>query len=401
MTATARRHTGQSDDGADPEAASRNQAKPLMEDYSARTVGVSKGSRRTVVHASKRTTTLTDAPGRLLVEIADYLKVARRRLWILLLVPVLAAGAAMAYGKTRPITYSATATVRTPGLVGTAYSQFNGPQAIGQFVSAFAASAADPFVVSQTAKETGVSDALLGSNVSVAQVGASSNVTLTYSGPDGSSSERVAKALAANALTNLYTAQGRIADLQAEAAKKEVDAANQVLSAYLVKVGLPNPPASYQTALSQLAWLQQTQANYVAEGNTIAADAMRGSVDGVRKQVDTIGGTLTQYNALLSAQTSASTTYQSVLADQRKVQAQAAAAAADDVIATNSATPDMTTAKLVKLVLPITGAAVLLAIMLIALLEFVRAARRQPASAPLRKRKRLSGQDRSPLRIGA
>ena len=336
------------------------------------------------------------------MEIADYLNVARRRLWILLLIPMLAAGAAFAYGKTRPLSYSATATVRTPGLVGTAYSQFNGPQAVGQFVSAFAASASDPFVISETAKATGVKDTLLQDNVSVAQVGASSNVTLTYSGSDGSSAERVSQVLAANALKNLYTAQSRIADLQAAAAKKEVDATNQVLSAYLVKVGLPNPPAAYQTALSQLAWLQQTQANYLAEGNTTAAGAMRGSVDGVRKQVATIGGTLTQYNALLSAQTSASTTYQSVLADQRKVQAQATAAAADDVIVTASATPDMTTAKLVKLVLPITGAAVLLAIILVALLEFVRAARRQTASVPLTKRsKRRAAQDASPLKIGA
>ncbi len=116
------------------------------------------------------------------VEIADYLKVARRRLWILILVPLLAAGAALAYGLLSPRTYSSTATVLTPSLVGAQYSQFTGPQAIDQFVSAFAASAADPTVVAQTAKETGISAEALTDNVTVEQVGASSNVTLTFSG---------------------------------------------------------------------------------------------------------------------------------------------------------------------------------------------------------------------------
>lgn len=335
------------------------------------------------------------------MEIADYLKVARRRLWILLLVPVLAAGGALYYGMTKPMTYSATATVRTPGLVGTPYSQFNGPQAIGQFVSAFAASAADPTVVAQTAKQTGVSGANLSDNVTVTQVGASSNVDLTYSGLKESASQPVAQALAANALKNLYTEQARVSTLQVGQAKGALDAANKGLYDYVGKIGLPDPPAAYQAALSQQTWLLQAQAGYLADANTDAANAIKGPLTAANNRVNAVGATLSQYNALLAVQSLATSTYQSVLADQRKVGAQAAAAASADVIQTSVASPDMSTTKLVKLVVPIGGAAVLLAVIMVALLEFIGAVRRQPADAVVTRRAGLRSAERVQLKIGA
>ncbi|MGG5258049.1 Wzz/FepE/Etk N-terminal domain-containing protein [Phycicoccus avicenniae] len=317
------------------------------------------------------------------MEIADYLKVARRRLWILVLVPVLAAGAALTYGLLSPRTYSATATVLTPSLVGAQYSQFTGPQAIDQFVSAFAASAADPTVIAQTATETGASSEDLTDNVSVAQVGASSNVTLTYSGEDQKTSSEVAHALATNALVNIYSAQGKIAGLQADAAKKGVDAANKAVNDYVTKVGVGEPSAAYTAAISQVTWLQQTQATYAASGDKSAASLIRGSIASAQKQAQTIGATLPQYNTLVNAQTLANEAYQSALGDQRKVQVQAAAAADPEVITTTDAEPDRTGASTVKLVVPVAGAAVLFAIIVIALFEFIAAVRRQQSGREL------------------
>ena len=314
------------------------------------------------------------------MEIADYLKVARRRLWVLVLVPVLAGGAALAYGLLSPRTYSATATVLTPSLVGTQYSQFSGPQAISQFVSAFAASAADPTVVAQTAEETGVSVAELTTNVDVAQVGASSNMQLTYRGDDATGPAKVAHTLATNALTNIYTAQGKIAALQTDAAKKALDTANKAVNDYVVKAGVGEPTAAYQAAINQVVWLQQAQANYRALGENASANSLRGPIASAQKQARDIGATLPQYNILLSSQTVANATYQSVLGDQRKVLAQAAAAADPGVIQTSDVTPNVTPASIAKLVIPVFGAGVLFAIILVALFEFIVAVRRQPAA---------------------
>ena len=314
------------------------------------------------------------------MEIADYLKVARRRLWVLVLVPVLAGGAALAYGLLSPRTYSATATVLTPSLVGTQYSQFNGPQANSQFVSAFAASAADPTVVAQTAEETGVSVAELTTNVDVAQVGASSNMQLTYRGDDATGPAKVAHTLATNALTNIYTAQGKIAALQTDAAKKALDTANKAVNDYVVEAGVGEPTAAYQAAINQVVWLQQAQANYRALGEIASANSLRGPIASAQKQARAIGATLPQYNILLSSQTVANATYQSVLGDQRKVLAQASAAADPGVIQTSDVTPNVTPSSIAKLVIPVFGAGVLFAIILVALFEFIVAVRRQPSA---------------------
>lgn len=332
------------------------------------------------------------------MEIADYLKVARRRLWILILVPVLAAGAALAYGLLSPRTYSSTATVLTPSLVGAQYSQFTGPQAIDQFVSAFAASAADPTVVAQTAKETGISAEALTDNVTVEQVGASSNVTLTFSGESEKASAPVAHALAKNALVNIYSAQRKIAGMQAEAARRGVDAANKAVNDYVTKAGVGEPSAAYTAAVSQVTWLQQTQATYAASGDKSAASAIRSSIETAQKQARTIGATLPQYNTLVNAQTLANEAYQSALGDQRKVQVQATAASDPDVITTTAAAPDRTGVSIVKLVVPVFGAAVLFAIIVIALFEFVAAIRRQEDGQPAGAAGEASAEPTSPSR---
>lgn len=337
------------------------------------------------------------------MEIADYLKVARQRLWILIVVPVLAAGAALAYGLSSPTTYSATATVLSPSLVGTPYSQFNGPQATAQFVSAFTASAADPTVIAQTAKDTGANGSDLTSNVTIAQVGASSNVTLTYSGLKQTTPRPIAQALANNALKNIYTAQGKVADIQVNSASKVLDAANKAISAYVVKVGVADPVAAYQAAVGKLAWLEQAQAVYTAEVKTFSATAMKGPVADAKKQVSTIGATLPEYSALLSAQKVATASYQSVLSDQRKAQAQSAAAADPAVIQTDDASPNVASASVIKFVIPVFGAAVLLAIILIALIEFIAAVRRQPSVKVVTRSGQLAvpDQERIPSNVGA
>lgn len=187
-------------------------------------------------------------------------------------------------------------------------------------------------------------------------------------------------------MTNIYAAQGKIADMQADAAKKALDSANQAVNADVVKVGVGEPSAAYQAAVSQVAWLQQTQANYTAMGESTSADLMKGPIAAAQKKASTIGATLPQYNVLLSAQTVANATYQSVLGDQRKVQVQEAAAADPGVIQTSAVSADVTPSSIAKLVVPVFGAAVLLAIILIALFEFIAAVRRQPSSQEVLQR---------------
>ena len=52
------------------------------------------------------------------MEISDYLHIIRRRLWILILVPLLAGGVVAALVLRQPLKYDATATVAAPAVVG-------------------------------------------------------------------------------------------------------------------------------------------------------------------------------------------------------------------------------------------------------------------------------------------
>lgn len=316
------------------------------------------------------------------MEIADYLAAARRRRWLLILVPVISVLAAVAYSLLTPTTYTAKATVISSSLVGAPYSQYIGPQSIAQFVSAFDASTADPAVIGKTSEETGASRSDLMENVTVEQVGASSNVDLTYAGHDQEHAPEIARALASNALVNMYSAQVRVVDQQVKSAKDALDDSNEALKDYLDEIGEGDPEVAYEAALNQVTALQQTQAAYASTGQAAAAREIQKSVTSAQERATSLGGSLPRYHALQSAQTMATTSYESELADQRSLQAQATAAAAPSVIAMQGIDSDKSPSTILKLAITVFGAAVLMAIMLIALLEFVAALRRQGRPDP-------------------
>lgn len=311
------------------------------------------------------------------MEIADFLAAARRQRWLLILVPVLSSIAAVAYSVLSPATYTAQATVISPSLVGTPFSQFSGPQSIDQFVSTFYASTAAPAVIDKTAREAGVSAASLTENVAVTQVGASSNVTLTYSDIDEAKADLVARTLASNALENMYSAQVQVADQQVASAEAALATANQDLQDYLDEIGVGDPSAAYQSALNQVTVLQQTQATFAAQGETESATEMQSFIDVAQERVSDLGASLPEYHALLSARSMATTSYESELTDRRSIHAQATAAAAPGIIATQGIVSDKSLMTTIKLTITIFGASLLIAILLVALIEFIAALRRQ------------------------
>src|SRR5215217_8332494 len=109
------------------------------------------------------------------VEISDYLRIIWRRLWILLLVPLLAGGVVAAQVLREPPKYDATATVAAPAVVGgqntNQYSGSTGPKA---FVSHFVAAIGSPRIVNQVAKETGVLPRSIRGGLTAAPIGDSS-----------------------------------------------------------------------------------------------------------------------------------------------------------------------------------------------------------------------------------
>ena len=203
------------------------------------------------------------------METVDYLRVARKRLMILIGLPVLAAVVAAAVVLLTPPRYAVTAYVAAPALVGgVAAQQYTGTQAANQFVAAFAAAATSPKVIDQVSADTRVAPADIRDAVEVKQVGASSQLTLTYTNSDRDAVEPVTNSLTSRALTFLFASQVTVATQQVAAAEADVTAATKGISDWESDNKVSQPDKLYQATLSEQSSLRQQQLSMAAVGNT-------------------------------------------------------------------------------------------------------------------------------------
>ena len=139
------------------------------------------------------------------MEIVDYVRIIRKRAWIVLLIPVLAAFLMSAIILSRPTEYSATATVAAPWLVsnapGDAYATANGAQ---QFVADFTAAISIPPVVDAVAEATGASPDSIRRDLTTTPIGESTLIEVRYVGTNRGQAEPVARAMALVTLRFLF-----------------------------------------------------------------------------------------------------------------------------------------------------------------------------------------------------
>jgi len=148
------------------------------------------------------------------MEIAEYLRIIKKRIWVVVLIPVLAVALAIPLVLRGPTEYAATATVAGPLVVsrapGSPYKTTNGAR---QFVADFAAAATLPAVIDATAQMTNTPPDQIGSKSSATPIGQSSLVQVRYQSADASNAAAVAKALAFQTLEYLLrpSAEARVA----------------------------------------------------------------------------------------------------------------------------------------------------------------------------------------------
>ncbi|MFG1604730.1 Wzz/FepE/Etk N-terminal domain-containing protein [Actinoplanes sp. NPDC049265] len=307
------------------------------------------------------------------METVDYLGTARKRLPILIGVPVLAALVATLVVLLSPQKYAVTTYVAAPALIGgVAAQQFAGQQAANQFVAAFSAAATSPKVIDQVAADTGVNADDLRDGVEVKQVGASSQLTLTFTGPDKDKVAPVATALTGRALTFLFASQVDVATQQVAAADADVTAATKKIGDWEKTNKVAQPDKLYSATLAEQADLRRQQLEMSAAGNSKAADAAKDAIADDQKRLDELGPKLPGYQALI-AQRDAST---NALSDAQKglqaARAQMGAADPKSVSSTGAVAADSKADTLLKTVPPVAGAGLLIAVLLVVLLEIVR-----------------------------
>jgi uncharacterized protein involved in exopolysaccharide biosynthesis len=310
------------------------------------------------------------------VEIVDFLGAARRRLWVLLGVPVLAAVATTALVLSAPTKYTATTTVTAPALVGGAEgNQYTGSQAVGQYAAAFQAIAAGPAVRREVSEQTGIPAGRIGEGTTVEQVGASSVMIISYVDTDRAMVTPVAQAVTEQTLKTLFASQVTLAKAQVESTRKSLGEANAAIASWEKKNRMVDPDRVYSSTVDQINSLTQQQASLRANGNLAGAAALDASIATARSGMSKFGPLLAEYHTLTASRDSLVAT---LTATQQRLQsALGQQGAADPAVTTftsgdRAVNPD---AGLLTKVLPVTGAAVFAAVALVVILEMLSRSR--------------------------
>ncbi|HET8600137.1 MAG TPA: Wzz/FepE/Etk N-terminal domain-containing protein [Segeticoccus sp.] len=322
------------------------------------------------------------------MDLIDYLRAARRRIWVLIGVPVIAAGVTVYLILGAPTQYTASSSISAPALVGGSTSnQYSGSQAVNQYVAQFQATAQSPAVLTETARATGVSRAVIANGLLITQMGASSVMDLTFTSTDHDAPAAVLRTLTTQTLSTLFDTQVSLAQNRVDSAKAALSAANSAIGDWRTKHGMVDPTRMYQDQLNNLNSLKQVQAQRLSSGDSAGAAALGGAIATAKHQLPDLGPLVTQYEQLTSERNLAATTLGQ--AQQQLLDAQTQKAAADPakVVSVSPVTTVDPVSTMWSTVLPVTGAAVFVAIALVAMLEMLsrsrsaaRAARGNPTT---------------------
>jgi len=314
------------------------------------------------------------------LEISEYLRVIWRRLWILVLVPLLAGGAVAGLVLKAPEKYRATATVAAPALIGgpssNQYSGANGPRA---FVANFAAAVTSTRILSQVAKETGAPESRVADGLAASPIGDSSLIEVTYQTTAAAEAGNVARAAAADTIRFLFQTQVTLAEHTVGEASKALAEAESKLNAFYRSTGMVLPDKAYEIKTQQLANLQQQQAQSQAEGQLTAAAALAATVRAKQAELQALVPKVAAYQSLLDRKQQASGQLDLMQQglDQARAQYSAADPAAAVTLGETNRAPLL--AELARKVLPAVGAGLFLAVGVVLLLELL--GRRPQATA--------------------
>jgi capsular polysaccharide biosynthesis protein len=306
------------------------------------------------------------------VEISDYLRIIWRRLWILILVPLLAGGAVAALVLRAPPKYDATATVAAPAVVGgqntNQYSGSTGPKA---FVSNFVAAITSTRIVNQVAKETKVLPREVRDGLVAVPIGESSLIEVTYTTTKKDDAIPVAKAAAADTIRFLFQTQVTLAKQTLAEAQKAVSQADAGLQKFYKDTGLVLPERTYDIKQQEVSSLQQRQLAEQAAGNFTAAAALTQAIADRKAELSRLAPQLATYRSLTERKTNAEGRLNLVQQNVEAAVAQYKAADPSAVITMNQAKPVSRLVDLVRKAGPAAGAGLFLAVGLVVLLEAV------------------------------
>lgn len=307
------------------------------------------------------------------MEISDYLRIFRRRLWILILLPLLAAGAVGAYLLLKPATYTATATVAAPALVGGSQTnQYSGANGTKLFVSNYSAAITSPVIVDAVSAQTGVSKTGIVDGLVVAPINADSSLLhVTFTTDKKKNAIPVAKSAASKTLTFLFQTQVDLTQRQVSQSQAALAAASKTLTAFEQTNGV-QLDQTYNAANQSLNALRQSAIAAQASGNTSSAAVIATQVRVAELKQARMAPLVAQYSTLTSARTQAQTRVDAAEQASQSANAQLAAADPARTVSITGGDKVSVLSSLVKGVVVAAAAALFLAVGLVLLLELLR-----------------------------
>jgi capsular polysaccharide biosynthesis protein len=310
------------------------------------------------------------------VEIVDYLRIARRRLWVLVGIPLAAAIITTLFVFLSPAQYTATATVSAPALVGgQPGNQFSGSQAVGQFASAFQSVAQGPAIRQSVSAATGVALGKIQGGLTVSQVGASSTMQLTYQSTQRKEIVPVLTAVTKQTLANLFSSQVTLAQQQITDAKADLTKADQTIAAWEQTNKVVDPPQIFQSMVDHLNTLKSQQSALQANGKPSGSAALSAQIASTQAGMTKFAPLLAEYDVLAAARDSASASINTAQNNLVTARSQLNAADPSKVAFISGEHTVNDGSAIATKVLPVTGAAIFAAVALIAILELLASGR--------------------------
>jgi uncharacterized protein involved in exopolysaccharide biosynthesis len=326
------------------------------------------------------------------VEIDSYLGAMRRRLWILILVPLLAAGAVIAWELRQSPDYQATATVAAPAAVGgAATNQYSGANAPRAFVADFSGAITSPLIVNQVAEKTGAAPDTVKDGLAVSQIGDSSLVQVTYTTPERDRAVPVLNEAAGATIRFLFQTQVTLAEKMATEARKAVDKVNGELGAFYRKTGQVLPDEAYRIAAQQVADLQREQVSARSRGEYTQATALESAISARQKEVAALAPQVATYQSLVDRKEQALGRLNVLEEGLERAQAQYSAADPRSIVTIGEVQKASGLASLARKVVPALGAGLFLAVGLVLMLELGSRRSRMEMEGPQRDASRGVG----------
>jgi uncharacterized protein involved in exopolysaccharide biosynthesis len=313
------------------------------------------------------------------MEISDYLVIIRRRLWILVLVPLVVGAAVYWRIQTRPTRYVATATVAATSLVGGSNSQYGGSFGIRAFVANFVAATTSAPIADKVAKETGVPSDEIASGIHAESIGESAVIDVRFETYHRDKAGAVARSVATETIRALFAPQVAQTQRAADEAKKQVDAADAAIAKFTADTGLLLPDPEFRLKQQQLSQLQQQQLAAEARDDVDAAVRYEAAAIEVEAQLRDLAPKVQAYQGLADQRSQAVSRYNSLRSQYESAKGQYDAANPESLISVSSTAATSRVPDLIRYVGAGVGAALFLAVFVVVLLE--AATRRRPVAA--------------------